>query len=120
MKRLALILTIFLVACGTGPVAEHNPYDAHPDAVQAGAKLYRQHCAECHGAEATGGKTAPSLRTAHVDARSDRALFNFVTNGNLRRGMPAWSRLPEERRWQIVTYLRAINTGTSQTPAPAR
>ncbi len=34
----------------------HNPLEADPEAVAAGAKLFEQHCAECHGANAAGGK----------------------------------------------------------------
>ena len=115
MKRIAPLFLFLLAACGSGPIPEQNPYAMRTDAAQAGGKLFRDHCAECHGSDAQGSKHAPPLRSAHVDARSDRALFAIITNGNLRRGMPSWSRIPEERRWQIVTYLRAINR--SQVPA---
>lgn len=36
----------------------HNPLEADPEAVAAGTKLFEQHCAECHGANAEGGKKA--------------------------------------------------------------
>ena len=106
MKRLALILAIALASCRSGSVAQQNPYANRADAALAGAKLYRQHCAACHGADA-GGRVGPSLRTPSVQDRSDAALFAFITNGDLRRGMPSWSRLPDERRWQIVSFLRS-------------
>jgi mono/diheme cytochrome c family protein len=85
-----------------------NPYAVQADAVRAGAKLFRQHCAECHHTNAEGGDDAPSLRAAHVQAAPPGALFWFVTNGDLRRGMPSWSRLPAERRWQLVSYLQSL------------
>jgi hypothetical protein len=44
-----------------------------------------------------------------VHEAPDDALFNFLTNGDLRHGMPSWSRLPEQRRWQIVTYLKSLD-----------
>jgi mono/diheme cytochrome c family protein len=110
MRRAALFLVLFVVACGTGSAADQNPYAGRTEGTQAGAKLFRRHCAECHGADAGGHGAAPSLRTSWVHGRSDRALFTFLTNGNLRRGMPSWSRIPEERRWQLIAYLRSLRS----------
>src|SRR5262249_42084450 len=64
--------------------------------------------AECHGPEGRGSDRAPSLQTALVRDAPPGTLFWFLTNGNLRHGMPSWSRLPSERRWQLVRYLGAI------------
>ena len=110
MKRGALIFALFVAACRTSPVAEHaiNPYDQQGNAIGAGAKLFREHCARCHGATAEGHADAPSLRTASVHQRADAALFTFLTNGDLKRGMPSWSRLPDQRRWQLVAYLKSL------------
>ncbi len=85
-----------------------NPFAGQADAVSAGRKLFRQHCAECHGSDALGSQRAPNLRTPAVATAPSGALFWFVTNGDLRRGMPAWSRIPDERRWQLVTWLRSL------------
>jgi len=27
----------------------------------------------------------------------------------LKQGMPSWSRLPDQRLWQIVTYLKTLS-----------
>jgi mono/diheme cytochrome c family protein len=106
MKRAALLLVILASTCRTAQ--QSNAYVSRPESVMAGAKLYRAHCASCHGTTAEGHETAPSLKTPRVHDRSDAALFSFLTNGDLRRGMPSWSRLPDERRWQIVAYLRSL------------
>lgn len=108
MKRAALLLAILASACRT--VQSPNPYAGQSEAVLAGAKLYRAHCAACHGSGADGHAPAPSLKTPSVHGRSDEALFAFLTNGDLKRGMPSWSRLPDERRWQIVAYLRSLGS----------
>ena len=108
MKRSMLVLILVAAACRTATLPDHNPYVARADAAQAGEKLFRAHCAECHGAGGNGGAHAPSLRSQYVASKSDRALFHFITNGNLRHGMPSWSRLSDDRRWQIVTYLRSL------------
>ena len=84
------------------------PVRKQDNAVGAGAKLFREHCARCHGATAEGRADAPSLRTSRVHGKADAALFAFLTNGDLRRGMPSWSRLPDERRWQLVAYLKSL------------
>jgi len=89
-----------------------NPLEADPDAVAAGAKLFEQHCAECHGAMADGGKKGPSLRADEIQQSTPGALFWLLTNGVVRRGMPVWSKLPEPQRWQLVSYIRSL------TPAP--
>ena len=86
-----------------------NPYDNQPGAVDAGAKLYRQHCAECHGDDARGIGHAADLHSTGVQNAMPGELAWFLRNGNLVYGMPSWSGLPEQRRWQIVTYLKTLN-----------
>ena len=85
-----------------------NPYEGNSDALLAGKKLYLQHCAECHGQNARGMRNAISLRTSQVQNATAGELVWFLRNGNLFHGMPAWSGLPEQRRWQIVTYLKSL------------
>lgn len=85
-----------------------NPYEGDPDPVLAGKKLYLQHCAECHGKNARGMRNAISLRTPQVQNATAGELVWFLRNGNLFHGMPSWSGLPEQRRWQIVTYLKSL------------
>ena len=86
----------------------HNPYEAQPDAARAGEKLFLQYCAECHGSDARGIGSAVNLRSPAVQTATPGELAWFLRNGNLWRGMPSWSGLPEERRWQIVTYLKSL------------
>jgi len=84
-----------------------------PDAVAAGRKLFTRHCEECHGAEALGGKKTPSLLQEEVQSAEPGVLFWFLTNGNVRRGMPTWSKLPEAQRWQLVKFLKSLGTVSS-------
>src|SRR4029077_12758345 len=88
--------------------ARHNPLEADPDAIAAGGKLFAQHCAECHGEMAEGGKKAPSLRVEQVQKATPGTIFWILTNGVVRHGMPVWSKLPEPQRWQIVRYLKSL------------
>jgi mono/diheme cytochrome c family protein len=86
-----------------------NPLADRPNAVSAGAILYRDHCQQCHKADARGdGNKRPSLRTEHTHSATDGDLEWYIRQGDLRHGMPSWSGLPEAQRWQIVAYLRSL------------
>jgi mono/diheme cytochrome c family protein len=88
--------------------AQMNPYARNPDAIRAGAKLYEQHCAECHGRDGWGTDRAANLHSPDIQNATPGELQWFLRNGNLMRGMPSWSGLPEQRRWQIVAYLKTL------------
>ena len=88
--------------------AKCNPFANDPDAPAAGRKLFEQHCAECHGQSAGGARRGPSLRANALQQATPGELFWIVTNGVVRRGMPAWSKLPEPQRWQIITWLKSL------------
>ena len=77
--------------------------------VLAGGKLYSQHCAACHGPDAGGRGRAPSLRSPSVQVMTDDGLVQFLTDGDLRKGMPSWSHLSAARRWQLVRFIRSLS-----------
>src|SRR5215471_12569414 len=90
----------------------NNPSGGDPNAVRIGQKLFRQHCAECHGATGEGSEKAPSLRVEEVQQAAPGALFWILTNGVVRRGMPVWLKLPEPQRWDIVRYIKTLKSTT--------
>lgn len=123
MRRSILAVAGLLLAVGTVagatasrwdavPAKDHareNPLAGNPEAAQAGAQLYRDHCAQCHQADAQGdGKKKPSLRTADVRTASDGDIEWFLRQGDLRHGMPSWSSLTQAQRWAIIAYLRSF------------
>ena len=83
-----------------------NPYAEEPSAAQAGEKLFARHCSPCHRANRSGKWRAPDLRSPVVRETTPGELFWILRNGMLRQGMPSWAHLPEEQRWQIVTWLQ--------------
>jgi mono/diheme cytochrome c family protein len=93
--------------------ARANPLPATPELLGGGRKLFLRHCAECHGGDGQGRKRAADLVLPVVQEQSDGALFWKISNGNPRRGMPSWGRLPEPQRWQLVLYLRALQPGSA-------
>jgi mono/diheme cytochrome c family protein len=94
------------------PAKDHalvNPLAGQPDAIAAGALVYRDHCQQCHKANAEGdGHKRPSLRSQSIRNASDGDLEWFLRHGDLRHGMPSWSSLPAAQRMQVIAYLRSI------------
>lgn len=94
------------------PAKDHaraNPLAGKPEATAAGAVVYRDHCLQCHKANASGdGHNRPTLRSNRIRNASDGDLEWFLRQGDLRHGMPSWSSLPQAQRWQVITYLRSI------------
>jgi mono/diheme cytochrome c family protein len=95
----------------------HNPFDGNQTAAAAGAKLFGQNCASCHGDDASGRNEHPSLRTDRIRRATPGELQWLLTNGSMKKGMPSWSRLPEQQRWQIVSYLKSLQQVDTQMAA---
>ncbi len=94
-----------------------NP-DTGKQNAAAGQKLYQQRCASCHGASAQGTGNIPSLASGATQAAKPGEVFWFITHGDISNGMPAWDSLPAQQRWQIVTYLKYLNSpGAAQLTA---
>jgi len=43
----------------------------------------------------------------------DGEVFWFITTGSVNNGMPSWASLPEQKRWQIITYLKSLKNSRS-------
>ena len=86
-----------------------NPYAGKPGAIAAGAILFHNNCAQCHGNDADGKFSRPSLRSKEVQNATDGELAWLLKNGDVYRGMPRWSGLPEPERWQIIAYMRSLD-----------
>lgn len=95
-----------------------NPLGSDPEAPAAGKKLYERHCASCHGIAGVNGRKGPGLTGTEIQNATAGELFWVITNGNVREGMPVWSKLPEPQRWQIATYLKSLGQAPS-APSPA-
>jgi mono/diheme cytochrome c family protein len=85
-----------------------NPFDSEQNAIAAGAKLFRQNCSSCHGDDAMGQSKHPSLHSDHIRAATPGQLEWILKNGSMKNGMPSWSKLPEQQRWQIVSFLKSL------------
>jgi cytochrome c oxidase cbb3-type subunit III len=100
------------------------PAQEHPEALEPKRTLpasparetFVARCASCHGLDGRGGEHAPDIVTSpSVASRSDQTLFDVISQGLARVGMPAFGQLlsPAEIR-ALVAYLRqAAKTGES-------
>ena len=95
-----------------------NPRAGDPAAIAAGAALFQENCATCHGAQADGhGPAAVGLspspanfRSSDVLARhSDAYLFFRVSEGKPGTAMPSFhGSLADDERWAVIAYLRTL------------
>jgi mono/diheme cytochrome c family protein len=91
-----------------------NPYAGNAEAAAAGKNLFEENCAKCHGADADGKGSRPSLRSDRIRNASDGEIAWLLKNGNPYKGMPIWGSLPEQQRWQLIAYLRSLTPTTEE------
>jgi glucose/arabinose dehydrogenase len=85
-----------------------DPYAGQHAAVAAGSRLYTMNCGSCHGIDGRGTGNIPALSQGPTQSASDGEVFWFITTGSVNNGMPSWASLPEQKRWQIVAYLKSL------------
>lgn len=93
-----------------------NPVQPSPEAITAARAIYRDKCAQCHGA--TGKGDGPDAATyfpsptnltdaSHINSVTDGEIFYQISQG--RKPMPAFKkRLTEDQRWQLVLLVRSF------------
>ncbi len=85
--------------------------DADPDYtgqeqfLDAGIRLYRQHCMTCHGESREGTETNPSL--VNISSKLDKKSFLDLVNSG-RRMMPAFQYLDDIEKEAIASYILDI------------
>lgn len=81
-----------------------------------GARLFREHCAACHGGDGQGGVGVPLALPAFLDGVDDGFLSTTIRRGRPGRVMPAFGQLTDGEIRAIVRHMR----GWSGRPAPKR
>jgi glucose/arabinose dehydrogenase len=54
-----------------------------------------------------------------VQNAPDGGVFWFITQGSRSGAMPSWASLPEQQRWQLVTYLKTLVNAPIAAAAPS-
>ncbi len=93
-----------------------NPLPADDANLQRGKEIYEASCIECHGELGRGdGPTASRLnpppvdfQAEHIRELSDGELYSIITNAVEGTAMPKFNYLEEERRWQLVNFIRSL------------
>lgn len=111
-----MLFTGWALTLGTvlflGGIETQNPRDGDPLAIQAGASLFRERCADCHGADAKGASGPDLTRLWTTDASGER-VFQTIRSGVAGSIMPP-SAAPDEELWAIVAYLRSTSTAAPE------
>jgi PQQ-dependent dehydrogenase (methanol/ethanol family) len=102
------------------PDAPKNPFAGNSSAVAAGEVLYQQTCQACHGGRARGDR-GPALAGGNFrHGGEDGELFQTIRDGVPGTQMPAFSDLPTDTVWRIISYLRSLsgNGGAADEAVP--
>lgn len=84
-----------------------SPVTGQTRVTEIGGQIYQTNCLACHGRQGEGSGNIPALKSPKVQGASEGALFWFITQGDVNDGMPSWAFMPEERRWQVIAYIKA-------------
>jgi len=84
--------------------------------IQNGSRLYRAHCAQCHGGPgvapqpyALGLNPTPAALVGTARTRSAAEIFWITRQGIKMTGMPAWRhRLADDEIWDVVAFMRVL------------
>jgi mono/diheme cytochrome c family protein len=95
---------------------QKNPLTDNEENVVAGAKLYINHCAGCHGVPSNPSSQFahsfyPPVPTFFTDAPDmpENQNFYIIQHGIRWSAMPAWDKtLSDAQTWQLVTFLSNI------------
>jgi mono/diheme cytochrome c family protein len=92
-----------------------NPLKDDVNATADGQKLFKVLCVICHGTKGKGDGAAgagltpkpTNLTTAEFQAQTDGAIFWKIRTG--RSPMASYeSSIPENKRWEIINYIRTL------------
>lgn len=91
-----------------------NPFEASPEIIAEGQRLYMQFCQHCHGANGKAdGKVAsvyggvPAYNAPAQRNLSQGHIFHVITYGIRRMGAHG-SQISADKRWKIARYVQTL------------
>jgi putative heme-binding domain-containing protein len=106
LHRLLFYLTILslpALAWAQSPLDELTAAD-----LAEGEKIFKVHCARCHGIAGQGGEGSNLVRSKLKYATDDQALIDLLDEGIPGTGMPAIWTLDEQQTTQVAGYVRTL------------
>ncbi len=94
-----------------------NPAIGTPAAIAAGAKLYANSCAGCHGPDGSGGRGPNLVHRALWHPLGDENIFKVVRNGVPGADMPPTD-LSDEETWNLVAFVHSLTGPAADNPPP--
>jgi cytochrome c oxidase cbb3-type subunit 3 len=105
MKIRAAVVLLFLF----GGAHAQSPFDGLTDADLAdGERLFRVHCARCHGIDGAGGEGSNLARARLKFAPEDQDLIEVIGGGIPGTGMPAIWTLDDAQALRVAAYVRTL------------
>ena len=111
---LNLLLAIAAVAAVTEPKVKLPTSRAD---IANGEKLFKNHCALCHGPKGEGGRGPMLARAKLSRAPDDTALAKVIENGIRGTEMPGADSMSEKEMRQTAAYVRSLGK-VSLKPVP--
>jgi alcohol dehydrogenase (cytochrome c) len=109
------VLSVGLLLARQPPAdTTRNPLASNPAAVADGQRIYNQTCQTCHGAAGQGDRAPALTTTALAHGNDDGDIFHSIRTGVPGTQMPPFRALSDQQIWQLVTYIRSL-----QSTAPA-
>ncbi len=104
----------------------HNPLQPTPENLAKGKDQFNTYCAPCHGDSGQGNGPVAHLMTKRPDnliAGTSKYVPDGYIYGAIRDGiltMPSYAQeVPPEQRWQVVMYLRSMQSAAAAKPKVA-
>ncbi len=91
-----------------------NPHAPSEASLAKGRQLFETFCAVCHGPQGKGDGpvVAKFIRPPDLHGASkgypDGYIYALITNG--RGNMPSYNRISSEERWDLINYLRKLQS----------
>ncbi len=113
--RLTLLALIAAIAAAQDSGVK-NPHTTPAD-VAAGAKIFRSHCAECHGLQGEGGRGPNLAAGVFYHGSADADLLKNISDGIPGTAMPGVF-FSADQTWQVIAYIRTLSQSASAERPP--
>jgi mono/diheme cytochrome c family protein len=116
-----LTALLHFLSTGNEPQVASNGSSGSSSLADAGATLFQQNCAFCHGRDAQGGESGPDLTQSRI-VRRDRGgnlISDVVRNGRPEKKMPAFH-FSDQEMHSVVAFIHEAQAIAVSKPGGRR